>query len=152
MQAQIHWQCLSFEQLTTKQLYTILGLRSQVFVVEQDCVYQDIDGADPQALHVCGWDGEQLVAYARLFAPGVKFAEAALGRVISNPACRGSGAGRQLLQQCLSYLSQHYGNQAVRISAQSYLCAFYQSFGFAVVSDEYLEDDIPHLEMLRAAA
>lgn len=149
MTTTLTWQCATFGELTTSQLYAILRARCDVFVVEQHCVYPDIDGLDPGALHVTGWtpDGT-LAAYLRILAPGVTYVEPALGRVLCTAPWRGSGAGRQLVQQGLQRLQQHYGNSPVRIGAQAYLTAFYASFGFEVASAPYVEDGIDHVEML----
>lgn len=145
------WQCLSFDSLTNKQLYLILQARSAVFVVEQNCPYLDADGVDFECHHLCAWteDG-RLAAYLRIVPPGLKYPEASLGRVISSDFARGTGIGKQLLtrgvEQCLALYPAH----PIRIGAQQYLEKFYQGFGFVTVSDMYLEDDIPHVEMLRA--
>lgn len=153
----ISWQWLHFDALNTQQLYAILQLRCEVFVVEQNCVYQDVDGLDSQCWHLLGWcppgsDGApRLVAYLRGVPPGVKFAEASIGRVISHASVRGSGAGRALLAQALSHMQEEFPDQALRIAAQCYLQRFYESFGFVVCSDAYDEDGIPHVDMLRGA-
>ncbi|PRC92391.1 GNAT family N-acetyltransferase [Solimicrobium silvestre] len=146
----IKWQCASFNELTGAQIYAILQARSEVFIMEQNCVYQDMDGLDLSTLHVIGWaEDEKVAAYLRIVAPNIKFPEPSIGRVISTSAFRGSGIGRQLITEGLKQLEAHYPSQAVRISAQAYLQEFYKSFGFVAVSEEYLEDDIPHIEMLR---
>lgn len=146
----ITWQCLRFDELSNRQLYTILQARSAVFVVEQNCPYLDADGADFNCHHLCAWTEEgKLAAYLRIVPPGLKYPEASLGRVITSDFARGSGIGKQLLtngvEQCLALYPTH----AIRIGAQQYLEKFYQGFGFITVSDMYLEDDIPHVEMLR---
>ncbi|HEY5802022.1 MAG TPA: GNAT family N-acetyltransferase [Burkholderiaceae bacterium] len=149
----LDWQWKTFGELSARDVYDMLALRSAVFVVEQQCVYQDIDGADRDALHLLGWhtgaSGRTLGAYARVFAPGLKFDEAAIGRVIAAPAMRGTGAGRALMAEALAGIAQHWPGQATRISAQRYLERFYASFGFTVCSEPYLEDGIPHIDMLR---
>ena len=142
------WQIKTWNNLTRDELYAILALRAEVFVVEQNCPYQDVDGKDLKSLHVCGFTpGGELCAYARLVMPGVSYDEWSIGRVVTSPRVRNTGAGRALMQTCM----QHFADNsigAVRISAQSYLKKFYESFGFVHVSEEYLEDDIPHIEML----
>lgn len=153
MHANITWQCLRFSDLSTAQLYAILKARSEVFVLEQNCVYLDMDGADSACLHLVAWTAEQEVAaYLRLVPPGLKFAEASLGRVISSASLRGTGIGKQLLTKALQQLALLYPGQPVRIGAQQYLEKFYRSFGFVTDSAMFLEDGIPHLEMLRPAA
>jgi ElaA protein len=120
-----------------------------VFVVEQQCVFQDIDGADRQAMHLMGVQHSELQAYARCFGPGVKFAEASIGRVLTRQSARGTGLGHALIDQAVSAVSQVWGPQAIRIGAQMQLASFYAKHGFADVGKTYMEDGIPHLEMLR---
>lgn len=152
MQSKLTWQYLAFSDLTPAQLYAILKVRSEVFVVEQNCVYLDMDGADSQCMHLIAWtDDNQLAAYLRVVPPGLKFIEASIGRVITSKIVRGQGVGKQLITKGLAQLQMSYPDQAVRIGAQQYLEKFYQSFGFATCSDMYLEDDIAHVEMLLAA-
>jgi ElaA protein len=145
----ITWQYISFEALSTQQLYAVLQLRSEVFVVEQNCVFQDIDGCDAQAMHVLGYADDKLVAYARCFNAGVKFAEASIGRVITHASVRGAGAGHTLIQQSIDCLEKTWGTQPIRIGAQAHLDHFYGKFGFIKTGAIYLEDGIPHTEMLR---
>lgn len=147
----IQWQCLRFEDLTNLQLYSILQARSTVFVLEQNCPYLDADGADLNCHHLCAWteDGK-LAAYLRIVPPGLKYAEASLGRVITSNFARGTGIGKQLLTRGVEQCVALYPSHSIRIGAQQYLEKFYQSFGFVTVSDMYLEDDIPHVEMLRS--
>lgn len=146
----IHWQCLGFNELTNLQLYSILQARSAVFVVEQNCPYLDTDGADLECHHLCAWtDDAKLAAYLRIVPPGLKYPEASLGRVISSDFARGTGIGKQLLTRGVEQCLKLYPGHAIRIGAQQYLEKFYQGFGFITVSDMYLEDDIPHVEMLR---
>lgn len=152
MHNSIDWQCATFSELSGTQLYAILRARSEVFVVEQNCVYLDIDGADQDCLHLVAWTPDQEVAaYLRIVPPGLKFAEASLGRVITSGAARGTGIGKQLLTKAIEQLDIRYPGQAVRIGAQQYLEKFYLSFGFTTASEMYLEDDIPHIEMLKPA-
>lgn len=138
-----------FKTLSLVELYQILQLRSEVFVVEQNCVYQDIDGKDEKALHVLGMHEGVLVAYARLFQPGDYFEQASIGRVIVNPAYRDKKWGHDLMTAAIQSIAEHYGETNITISAQLYLKRFYESHGFVQTSDMYLEDDIPHIEMKR---
>jgi ElaA protein len=144
----ITWQTHAWSDLSTETLYAILALRAEVFVVEQNCPYQDVDGKDPKSLHVCGYaENGELCAYARLVQPGISYEEWSIGRVITSPRVRRTGAGEELMRTCMAYFKEHRIS-SVRISAQSYLHDFYTKFGFVRVSEEYLEDDIPHMEML----
>lgn len=138
-----------FKALSLVELYQILQLRSEVFVVEQNCVYQDIDGKDTKALHVLGMYEGVLVAYARLFKPGDYFEQASIGRVIVNPAYRDKKWGHDLMKEAIKGIEQNYGVTNITISAQLYLKRFYESHGFVQTSEMYLEDDIPHIEMKR---
>ena len=146
----ITWRFVAFDALTPRELYAVLQLRSEVFVVEQACVFQDMDGADVQAMHLLGTLAGQLVAYARCFAAGVKFAEASIGRVVTRNSLRGSGSGHVLLQKAIACLSQQWGPQAIRIGAQARLEPFYRQHGFVKTGAPYSEDGIPHIEMLRS--
>lgn len=140
-----------FAALTAAELYAIVKLRQEVFVVEQKCAYLDTDGLDAQATHLWASDGAAPVAYARLFAPGVRAAEAVIGRVVTAPSVRRSGIGRELMGRAIAAIEERHGAVAIRLGAQKYLQAFYESFGFVRDGDDYLEDDIPHLPMRRAA-
>jgi ElaA protein len=131
----------------------LLRLRSEVFVVEQNCVFQDMDGLDDQAMHLLGTQMEEgaarLVAYVRCFPAGVTFAEASIGRVVTHPSARGSGLGHVLMAEAVRALQRQWGAQPIRIGAQAHLKDFYQHHGFADVGRPYVEDGIPHLEMVR---
>ena len=149
----LQWQCTSFQELSNVQLHQIYQARNAVFILEQDCPYQDIDGKDIHSHHLIAWDqnsGETplVAAYLRIVPAGISFAEASLGRVLTTQDWRGSGVGKQLIANGIAALHQRYPQAAIRIGAQAYLEQFYGSFGFQTVSDMYLEDDIPHLEML----
>ena len=145
----IQWQCLFFDQLTTKQLYAILAARSEVFIVEQNCVYQDIDNIDLVCHHVIAWTEQgELAAYLRIVPPGEIFTEASIGRVITSKFARGTGIGKQLLVRGIEETQKIYPQDGLKIAAQQYLEKFYQGFGFKTVSDMYLEDGIPHVEMI----
>ncbi len=141
----------SWEALGRDELYAVMALRQEVFVVEQRCPYLDADGYDPKASHLwaTAGDSEYPVAYCRIFPAGVKYPEASIGRVVSASSARRTGAGRALMVEALRVMDAAPMG-SVRISAQSYLQRFYEGFGFRVVSEPYLEDDIPHVEMLRA--
>jgi ElaA protein len=144
----LKWHDRAFAELSAIDLYTILALRERIFIVEQKCIYQDVDGYDPQARHVWADDASGTMhAYLRILPAGVKYPEIAIGRVIVAPEARGTGLGKTLM----TYALQIVGNAAVRISAQAYLEKFYTELGFKRVSDDYDEDGIPHLEMLRTA-
>lgn len=145
----ILWQIARFDQLTLNQLYAILQARSTVFVLEQNCVYLDIDGKDQLSQHLCAWnENQELLAYLRIVPPGISFTEVSLGRVITTEQARGTGIGKQLLQKGITACHDNYPGQTIRIGAQHYLEKFYQSFGFVTDSEIYLEDGIPHVEMV----
>lgn len=146
---QYKWHCKSFQNLTVEELYAIMQLRSEVFVVEQNCPYLDPDGKDQQSWHLMGWDQDKLVAYSRLLPAGLAFEEISIGRVVSSPAYRGKGAGKELMKNAIETAYQLFGQQPIRIGAQQYLQKFYESLGFVQVSDMYLEDNIPHIEMVK---
>jgi ElaA protein len=148
----LDWRSQPFDRLGAGELYAVLALRAAVFVVEQQCVYQDVDGKDPQAHHLAAWHGDHLAAYARLLPPGVSFPEVSIGRVVTAPEYRGTGLGRLLVARSVALCAQLYGAQPIRIGAQSRLKAFYAGFGFVPSSADYIEDGIPHLLMLRPQA
>ena len=149
----IDWQFSRFADLTPFDLYDVLAQRQNVFILEQTCLYPDIDGYDLDAHHLLGWrsvDGKrQLAAYLRVLAPGAKYDEMSLGRVVTTPAARGSGAGRALLDQGIAHAEALHPGHRIRIGAQQYLERFYASFGFETVSAPYDEDGIMHIDMLR---
>jgi len=146
----MHWIVKTFEELTNIELYALLRLRTEVFVVEQNCVFQDMDNSDQQAVHLMGFDEEnELVAYTRLFGPGIKYTYSSIGRVVTSKKARGSGAGRLLMEQSIEQVEKLFGKGAIKIGAQQYLQKFYTSLGFEQSSEMYLEDDIPHIEMIR---
>lgn len=149
MHTDLIWQSAAFSELSATQLYAILAARSEVFVLEQNCLYQDIDGMDLDCLHLIAWNGAQVAAYLRILPPGLKYPEVSLGRVITSQNARGSGIGKLLLTKAMQQIQATYPGQPVRIQAQSYLEKFYQSFGFVTVSDVLFEDDIPHFMMLK---
>ncbi len=143
------WSHREFAALTVDELYRILALRQRVFVVEQRCPYLDADGWDGRAEHLWLDDGDVAVACLRWFSPGVRHAEACLGRVVTAPERRGTGLGHALVREGLAQIERQHGAAPVRISAQAYLERFYRQHGFERASDDYLEDDIPHLAMVR---
>jgi len=149
----IDWQFSHFNDLSPADLYEVLAQRQDVFILEQTCLYPDIDGLDPRAHHLLGWhsvDGvRRLAAYLRVLGPGVKYEEMSLGRVITARSARGLGAGRALLQEGIARAEALYPGHRIRIGAQQYLERFYQGFGFRTVSAPYDEDGILHIDMLR---
>jgi len=148
----VQWHVSGFDGLSINDLYDLIAARVEVFIVEQNCPYQDVDGKDRHALHVWARDeANHVVAYARITHPGVRFQEPSIGRVITTQAGRSKGLGRELMTRAIAVIEARYPQQAIRISAQQYLERFYQSLGFKTVSEPYLEDNIPHLEMLRSA-
>jgi ElaA protein len=145
----IHFSVKQFSSLTASELYDIIQLRIAVFVIEQNCPYQDADGKDQHSLHVMGRnDNGVLVCYARIVLPGVSYEEVSIGRVVTSKEVRGSGVGKLLMQFVMKDIAKQFNNPPIRISAQSYLQKFYEDYGFVVQGEEYLEDDIPHKEML----
>ncbi|MBM5572438.1 MULTISPECIES: GNAT family N-acetyltransferase [Deefgea] len=145
------WRWYTFSEFDTSTLFQYLRLRQQVFVVEQNCAYPDIDDLDVVSTHLLGWLDGQIVACLRLVPPSLKYAEPSLGRVIAVPAMRGTGLGYQLIDQGLQGSAAQYPGMANRIGAQSHLQRFYARHGFVTVSDEYDEDGILHVDMLRSA-
>lgn len=149
----ITWQCTAFQNLSPDDLYSAMALRQKVFVVEQNCPYLDADGVDQKAHHVFGWrEGEgwrRLVAYARIFPPRVKYAEASIGRVATHPDVRGTGLGNLLMIEGIRLIEEKHWGSEIRIAAQMYLERFYERFEFRRVTDPYLEDDIWHVDMRR---
>lgn len=138
---------LLFSELTTRQLYDILQLRSEVFVVEQDCVYQDIDGNDDKAYHVLFYDESTLVAYSRILPPGAYFDDLSIGRVIVKETHRGQKLGHELMKKSIEFAISQFSKSLIKISAQQYLIKFYESHGFIISGEGYLEDGIPHISM-----
>jgi ElaA protein len=147
---QIDWQLKSFEELTPYQLYAILQLRNEVFVVEQNCVFQDADDKDQNSWHFMGFHNGRLVAYTRLIPAGESYDEASIGRVVTSPVIRSTGAGKELMQLSVEMLYKLFGKQSIKIGAQLYLKKFYESFGFYQCGDIYIEDGIEHIHMLKA--
>ena len=144
----INWNCKQFGELTTEELYQILRLRSEVFVVEQNCVFQDMDNKDSVCHHVMGWKEKNLLGYSRIVPAGISYVESSIGRIVSSPAARGLGIGRELMLQSIQATYRLHGKRDIRIGAQYYLKEFYESFGFVQTGEIYSEDGINHIEML----
>ena len=143
----IEFKIKPFNELSTPELYEILKLRIEVFVVEQNCVYQDIDGKDSKAIHVLGYYNGDLAAYCRIFDAGYYFDEASIGRVIVSPKYRDKKFGHDLMKVAIEAVDANFNKKQITISAQMYLQKFYESHGFVKTSEMYLEDDIPHIQM-----
>lgn len=142
------WKIKSFDELTTKELYKILKIRGEVFVVEQTCPYLDPDGKDEKCWHLYAEEDGQMVAYARILAKGLSYEEMSIGRVLVKEECRKKGIARKLVQRAMDFITGTLGENEIKIGAQAYLIDFYKSLGFEPVSEVYLEDDIPHIDML----
>lgn len=149
---QYEWTCKKFNELTVEELYTLLQLRSEVFVVEQTCPFQDMDGKDLKAYHLMCWNGNELLACTRLLPVGVPYAEMSIGRVATAYQVRRTGLGRELMQRSIDECYQLFGRGPIRIGAQLYLKKFYKSFNFVQASQVYLEDGIEHIEMILPAS
>jgi ElaA protein len=148
----LRWQWLAWADFDPDTLYALLRLRVDIFVVEQNCAYADLDGLDPQCRHLVGRDiAGQVQAGLRLVPPGIKHAAPAIGRLVVAAGLRGAGSGRALMLEGLRGCAQHYPQQAVFLSGQQHLEHFYRSLGFATISEPYIEDGIPHVDMLRPA-
>lgn len=147
----LQWKIKRFETLSLNELYAILQLRSEVFIVEQNCPYQDVDGKDEKALHLIGEYEGKIVAYARLFQAGDYFENASIGRVVIAQNFRDKKWGHELMHQAMAGIATYFHSTRITISAQLYLQRFYESHGFVTIGEQYLEDDIPHIEMLSDA-
>jgi len=147
----LRWQVTPFEALKPAELQNIHMARQQVFIIEQQCIFLDADGVDEQCWHLAAWTAAERMplAYARLVAPGVKYAEASIGRVITTATARGTGLGRALMRRAVAECERLWPGRGIRISAQAHLAPFYGEFGFVGIGEPYDEDGIPHLEMLR---
>ncbi|MCF8362176.1 MAG: GNAT family N-acetyltransferase [Prolixibacteraceae bacterium] len=139
----------AFDELTNTELYEILQLRSEIFVVEQNCVYNDLDGLDPEAYHLYASENGVIIGYVRLSKPGARFSTASIGRVVTLETHRRKGVSTLLMKKAIGHIENEWGENVISLSAQEYLRNFYESLGFKVVSDIYLEDGIPHFEMVR---
>ena len=146
----IQWILKKFDTLTPRELYAIMQLRNEVFVVEQQCVYQDADDKDQSSYHFMGWHNEKLIAYTRILPAGIAYEMASIGRVVSSPGIRRSGIGKELMIKSIEQVEKLFGKVAIKIGAQLYLNEFYSSLGFKQNSGIYLEDGIEHIEMILA--
>jgi ElaA protein len=146
----IQWKIKAFEALTVNELYDLLKLRSEIFVVEQNCIYLDLDGKDKIALHLYGEFEGNIVAHARLFKAGISFDNASIGRVVVDANYRDRKWGHDLMREAISGIQLHFKEGKVTIGAQLYLKKFYESHGFVQISEMYLEDGIPHIDMVRS--
>jgi Predicted acyltransferase len=141
------WTCKKFEELTKEELYKIIQLRLSVFAVEQNCPYQDCDDKDQASWHMMGWQNDQLIAYSRLIPPGIAYEDPSIGRVVTATNVRGTRMGKELMARSVAQVHQLFGKIPITISAQLYLTRFYESVGFTIISDVYLEDRIDHIKM-----
>lgn len=145
----VNWVCKSFAELSVEELYAVLQLRSEIFVVEQNCTFQDMDGKDSEGFHLMGFEGYTLVAYTRLLPPGVSYKEPSIGRVVVKLSARGNRAGKRLMEESIQRCYNLFGKQPIKIGGQLYLKAFYESLGFEQCSDVYDEDGIAHIKMIK---
>ena len=148
---EVNWKIKRFEELTTTELYEILRVRAEVFVVEQTCIYQDLDEKDKKAYHLFCENNGEIVAYLRILDKGVSYPEISIGRVLTRETNRRTGLAREMMQKAISFVEEELSEMQIRISAQLYLKKFYESLGFLMTSEVYLEDDIEHIEMVRRA-
>jgi len=148
---EMDWKIKRFEELTTTELYEILRVRAEVFVVEQTCIYQDLDLKDKKAYHLFCENNGEIVAYLRILDKGVSYPEISIGRVLTRETNRRTGLAREMMQKAISFVEEELSEMQIRISAQLYLKRFYESLGFLITSEVYLEDDIEHIEMVRRA-
>jgi ElaA protein len=146
----IYWQCKSFSELTSVEIYKILQLRNEVFVIEQNCIYQNMDNKDQEAFHIMAWEQERIIAYARLLKPGISYPDAAsIGRVCVSISFRREELGKLVVKKSIAEIDHLFGPISIKISAQLYLKYFYESFSFVQLGDVYLEDGIEHILMRR---
>ena len=145
----LNWSYKNFNELLPEELYAILQLRNEVFVVEQNCVFQDADDKDQPSLHLMGWREHKLVAYTRIVPPGLSYKEPSIGRVVTSAQERGKGTGHELMMVSINKVHELYGVGNIKIGAQLYLKKFYESHGFMQTGDVYLEDGIDHIEMTK---
>ena len=147
----MNWKIKRFEEMTTTELYEILRVRSEVFVVEQTCIYQDLDLKDKKAYHLFCENNGEIAAYLRILDKGVSYPEISIGRVLTRETNRRIGLAREMMQKAISFVEEELSEMQIRISAQLYLKQFYESLGFLITSEVYLEDDIEHIDMVRRA-
>ncbi|MBU3144310.1 GNAT family N-acetyltransferase [Clostridium sp. CF012] len=144
----MNWKIKKFNELTGEEMYDILKIRNEVFVVEQKCIYQDCDGKDKESYHLYATENGEIIVYLRILEKGVAYSEISIGRVLTNVNYRRSGLAKQMMQKAIEFIENHLNENTIKISAQEYLLDFYSSLGFVQVSNVYLEDDIPHVEMI----
>lgn len=144
----MNWYIKKFEELTANELYEILRARAEVFVVEQNCVYQDLDEKDRRSYHLFSEENGEIASYARLIEKGVSYEEASIGRLLTRETFRGIQLGRETLERALAFLTGEMKEEKIRISGQLYLLKFYEHMGFKTTSEVYLEDEIEHVQML----
>ena len=144
----MNWVIKKFNELSSDELYEILKLRSEVFVVEQECIYDDCDGKDKESYHLFAEQNGEILVYLRILGKGVSYSEISIGRFLANKKYRGRGFAKQMMLRAIEFIEHYLNEKEIRISAQVYLLDFYASFGFVKVSEVYLEDEIPHMEML----
>lgn len=149
MNSPIIWNIKSFEELTTQELYKIIRARVEVFVIEQDTPYQDLDNYDQKALHIWAEQDGELLAYCRIFDKGIKYSETSIGRALTTANARKKGLGKELISIAIENIEKLFKTSEIRISAQDYLIKFYSDFGFIDTGKKYLEDNLPHTEMKR---
>ena len=145
----ITWKIKTFDELSTIELHQIIKARIEVFVVEQNCPYPEVDGSDPKAIHLWAENEGEVIAYCRIFEPGIKYSECSIGRVLTHQNFRKLNLGKILMRFAISTIEARFQKATIRISAQDYLLPFYKEFGFTPTGNSYLEDSIPHSEMLR---
>ncbi|MBT8113994.1 MAG: GNAT family N-acetyltransferase [Arenicella sp.] len=146
------WETKAYDELSKEELFEILKVRQDVFVVEQECAYPDIDDADRAAWHICGrraTNGRPLVAYARILKPGLTYEQVSIGRILTSAAARGEGLGLELMRRAMSFIESRFPGQPIKIGAQTHLQRFYQELGFVPASEPYDEDGISHIDMLK---
>lgn len=146
----LNWVCKKFEDLTPHELYAIIRLRNAVFVVEQNCVFQDADDKDQNSYHLMGWNNNVLAAYTRLVPPGIAYEQMSIGRVVTDPQFRREGAGKLLMRESIKQCYLLFGKNEIQIGAQLYLKKFYESFGFEQIGEVYDEDGIDHVHMIKS--
>lgn len=144
-----NWILKEFDELTVQELYAILQLRNEVFSIEQNCIYPDMDNKDQQAFHLMCFENEKLIGYTRLLPPGIAYSDPSIGRVVTAQTVRKTGVGKELMSRSIEACFNLYGNTGITLSAQLYLKKFYESFGFKTTGDIYLEDGIEHIKMIR---
>ncbi|WP_284465002.1 GNAT family N-acetyltransferase [Chryseobacterium sp.] len=149
MSSNIIWKIKTFDEFTVPELYSILKARIDVFVIEQNCPYPDLDNYDQKAVHIWAEENGEVLAYCRIFNKGIKYDETSIGRVLTTEKARGKSLGKLLIQYAVETIENRFRTSEIRISAQDYLLRFYSGFGFEDTGNKYLEDDIPHTEMIR---